>query len=111
MIGCGKSDFNGTFKGTEKGTQDDVAFTQEVTLTLTQDGDKVSGTWSGDSGSAGQVSGKADGDSLKSLSITQTGCTGSFSGDGKIDGDKLTGSISGTNGCSTLSATFDSKRQ
>lgn len=116
------SNFAGRFQGTDQGTQAGVPFQANLAVTLTQNGDQVSGdyaetgeTVTGVSGfGGGSLSGSATGNSLSITGINQSsGCT--FSGTATLinNGNELTGTASNPEsaGCPAANATFDLFRQ
>ncbi len=98
----------GSYYGTETGTQNGVAFSQVLYLILTQVGSSVSGTWQTGSGTSGTATGTVSGDKLKPLNIISgTPCSGTYSGNISIIGNRLSGTITGSSNCGVVSAVID----
>jgi len=93
-----KADATGTWKWTMQGRQGGQA--REVSLTLKQDGDKLTGKMGGGQNETEIKDGKIDKDGALSFSVTRKRgdqeITQKYSG--KLDGDTIKGKIEGAQG-------------
>jgi hypothetical protein len=109
LFGCGQSNFTGTFIGNTAITRG--SNTQEqLTFTLQETNGAVTGTWSSNLGSTGNVSGFANGSNLSNFQMTipegQGNCAGTLTGTGGYANFILTVNFGfATTRCGTLSNT------
>lgn len=69
---------------------------QTATLNLVQTGAAITGTFSSSTGSLGNVVGPISGNTaFLTIIVTTPGCTGAFSGTGKVDGNTMFFSYNG----------------
>ena len=105
-----KVDVNGTYTGIVEGTQEGVPFSTSTTMTLSQSGDDVTGTWTTGGGSSGTLSGTISGDKIGTFVLNQTNpCPGTFTGTATIHnkGERITGGYNGNDCAGTTTASFD----
>jgi len=104
---------NGTYTGPINGTQDGTPISMDITMTLSQNGDNVTGTWSTTGGTSGTLSATITGSSFGNFVVTMTNpCAGTFSGSANTmnNGDRILGSYNGNSCLGVVTASFDVSR-
>ncbi len=113
VVGCGaQGPFSGTYEGDAALTLG-MQQTEKLTVTLSQSGNQVSGTWISSFGVGGSLAGTGDNGRLNPVSWVvpevagrQT-CAGTFTGSGNAQGDSIVFVLVGaTARCNTVSASF-----
>ena len=92
------SSVEGTYEGTNKATYKGGGESeQKITINVTQSGDDVTISFQTPNGSQGKGNGKLSGDTVKPLTLQSTtpGCSGSYEGSLKFDGDTMHWSYEG----------------
>lgn len=105
---------SGTYRGTVSGDQQGRAYSAQITVTLVQQGDQLSGTWLTVGGGSGTVSGRLVSPTRAELSVEQLHpCSAQFTGAATIGegGSSLGGSYSGTGCAGPVSTSFTVVRQ
>jgi hypothetical protein len=115
LMGCNLfgPNVNGTYTGPINGTQDGTPFSMDITMTLSQNGDNVTGTWSTTGGTSGTLSATITGSSFGNFIVTATNpCAGTFNGSANImdNGDRISGSYTGNSCFGVTTASFDVNR-
>ena len=104
---------SGTYTGSMSGTVYGSPYAGTLTITLTQNQDSVSGSYTSDVGSSGTVSITLVPNTTADLTAFQASpCSGTFIGWASVEesGDRITGSHSGTDCGGTVTTTFDVTR-
>jgi hypothetical protein len=110
----GANPLTGTYRGTVSGDQQGRPYSAQITLTLAQQGDQVTGTWLTAGGGSGTVSGRLLSPTRAELRIEQLHpCPAQFTGAATIGegGSSLGGSYSGPGCAGQVSTSFTVVRQ
>jgi hypothetical protein len=103
------STLSGTYIGEAMGSFGEHSYSGEIRMRLSQQKDRVSGTWSGDQGAAGTITASLRDATNLTAKITQSApCDGSFTGSATLisGGAAARGSYSGTCGSAKGHAVF-----
>jgi hypothetical protein len=120
LVGCGGPSLTGVYTGSETGKQGSDYFSADVTVSLEQDGDKISGTWQSSTGASGTLTGSTEQNPyiIEPLNIVVAAgqsCAGTFSGTGVLVDDEspplLRASITGSSSCGMLEASFELRKK
>lgn len=104
----------GTYRGTVSGDQQGRSYSAQITVTLAQQGDQLSGTWLTVGGASGTVKGRLVSPTRAELRVEQLHpCPAQFTGAATIGegGSSLGGSYSGTGCAGPVSTSFTVVRQ
>jgi hypothetical protein len=102
-------DVSGTYRGTVSGEQRGRPYSAQVTVTLVQQGDEISGLWMMAGGGSGTLSGRLLSPTRAELRIEQLRpCAAQFTGTAKIGegGSSLGGSYTGPGCAGPVSTSF-----
>jgi hypothetical protein len=98
---------SGVYYGTEIGTEAGVTLNTVLALSITQNGNSITGTFINGAGGTGTFSGTAIGSSIISLTISEPSpCAGTFTGSLSLSANTLSGVVTGSSSCGSLSATL-----
>ncbi len=103
LTGCGASTFTGTFVGNTALTRGS-SYPEQITMSLVQNGNVASGSFSSTAGTSGTVSAQVNGNYISSMTMLISSSGGSnctMTGSGSYSNYYLTMQMMGSSGCAT----------
>ncbi len=105
---------SGTYRGTVSGDQQGRAYSAQITVTLAEQGDQITGTWLTVGGASGTITGRLISPNRMEIQVQQLHpCRATFTGAATVGeaGSSLGGSYTGTGCAGPVSTSFTAIRQ
>ena len=113
LSACGPIDVAGTWEGPTEGTVSGIGAKGSITFTITQDGEKLSGTWRNNVNSSGSITGKIVERAVEFTADASGNCKATFIVKGNLNNEnnEISGTMKGSFCLGTVNLTFTAKKK